>query len=458
MKQIDDLLFFKKPYLLLAVLLLFLLVPGCGGLKFKNDNDKDGITNSEDHCPDVAGIKEMNGCPDTDADGIADAEDHCPDLAGTIEMNGCPDKDNDGVPDDEDKCPDVPGAKENDGCPLADTDGDNVPDKEDQCPDAPGSRENNGCPVETQSGYVPYDNNLFFQGNRTQLDQRTLDKLKNIANVLKDNPEATIVIKGIPNGAGSDQINLALAQQRANGVKAFLAEEGIDRSRLLILGQGESLPVPDENTSAQGVSLVITGINGVSNFKKLKPPKPTSVEPVDFSLFNGCSTLESVRQKIVGALNKGGYREIRYYSLEDGFAIVTQIEQTNATWKPLAGPDRWIVGPNAAADPSKGFWYNLLNERKGRYRCIIFAIHKTIGVDYDETLNATTILTQSYLSSPYQYIPDALKQTNSLNYKVDALIYQFVKPENNTVATLSISSPNPGENLAASNILKYLKE
>jgi hypothetical protein len=30
----------------------------------------DGIYDKDDACPDVAGLKEFNGCPDTDGDGI----------------------------------------------------------------------------------------------------------------------------------------------------------------------------------------------------------------------------------------------------------------------------------------------------------------------------------------------------------------------------------------------------
>jgi hypothetical protein len=42
------------------------------------DNDKDGITNDLDRCPDVAGPMSLNGCPDSDGDGVADIDDRCP--------------------------------------------------------------------------------------------------------------------------------------------------------------------------------------------------------------------------------------------------------------------------------------------------------------------------------------------------------------------------------------------
>jgi hypothetical protein len=36
----------------------------------------------DDACPEVAGLKEFNGCPDTDGDGIQDSADACPDVFG----------------------------------------------------------------------------------------------------------------------------------------------------------------------------------------------------------------------------------------------------------------------------------------------------------------------------------------------------------------------------------------
>jgi hypothetical protein len=69
----------------------------------------DGIYDKDDACPDVAGLKEFNGCPDTDGDGIQDSADACPDVFGLAALNGCPDTDGDGVADKDDACPDVFG-------------------------------------------------------------------------------------------------------------------------------------------------------------------------------------------------------------------------------------------------------------------------------------------------------------------------------------------------------------
>jgi len=85
---------------------------------------------------------------DFDDDGVINKDDHCIDIAGPSENNGCPwpDTDGDGVLDKDDACVDVAGPKENKGCPWPDTDGDGVLDKDDACPTVPGTKEYQGCP------------------------------------------------------------------------------------------------------------------------------------------------------------------------------------------------------------------------------------------------------------------------------------------------------------------------
>ncbi|HKK75213.1 MAG TPA: thrombospondin type 3 repeat-containing protein [Saprospiraceae bacterium] len=111
--------------------------------KAPSDRDGDGVPDEADVCPDIAGKRNLAGCPDSDGDGVADQQDACPNEAGLATAQGCPDRDGDGVPDKDDECPEVAGTVN--GCP--DRDGDGVVDKNDRCPDKKGSPED-GCPEE----------------------------------------------------------------------------------------------------------------------------------------------------------------------------------------------------------------------------------------------------------------------------------------------------------------------
>jgi len=54
------------------------------------DTDGDGLIDSSDACPTVAGVASAAGCPDADGDGIADSADACPAIAAPVTPNGCP--------------------------------------------------------------------------------------------------------------------------------------------------------------------------------------------------------------------------------------------------------------------------------------------------------------------------------------------------------------------------------
>ena len=127
-------------------------------LKKPADDDKDGVANKRDKCPNTpAGVTvDAKGCPvDFDNDGVADYLDKCPKLAGSVALNGCPDTDNDGVADVDDKCPTAAGLAKFEGCP--DTDGDGVQDSKDKCPNTAAGVpvDENGCALDTDGDLVP---------------------------------------------------------------------------------------------------------------------------------------------------------------------------------------------------------------------------------------------------------------------------------------------------------------
>jgi outer membrane protein OmpA-like peptidoglycan-associated protein len=127
------------------------------------DSDNDGVIDNLDLCPQIAGLKELNGCPDSDGDGIADYQDKCPGDAGLKSLAGCPDSDGDGVSDVEDKCPDIAGLVDNDGCPDGDRDNDGVPNSKDNCPDIAGPESNGGCPpvvIDADKDGIPDDQDV----------------------------------------------------------------------------------------------------------------------------------------------------------------------------------------------------------------------------------------------------------------------------------------------------------
>lgn len=228
-------------------------VPGLEAFNGCPDTDGDGIEDSKDDCPNEAGLAELNGCPDTDGDGIADKDDKCPTVAGLKALAGCPDADGDGVTDADDKCPDVAGPAANKGCPWPDTDGDGVLDKDDKCPDVKGTVANNGCPevsAEVQKTLNEYAKTILFDTGKSTIKAQSAQVLSDIIKILKEYPTSKFTVEGHTDSVGSETLNQRLSDSRANSVKEYLIENGIDAFRLSALGYGESKPIDSNNTRA----------------------------------------------------------------------------------------------------------------------------------------------------------------------------------------------------------------
>ncbi|AQS94182.1 cell envelope biogenesis protein OmpA [Polaribacter sp. BM10] len=232
--------------------------PEVAGLKEFNgcpDADGDGIKDSDDACPNVAGLASMNGCPDADGDGVADKDDMCPSEKGTKANKGCPDSDGDGVVNKNDKCPSQAGPMANGGCPWPDTDGDGVLDKDDKCVNVAGPASNNGCPkpvinVEDENMLSEYAKAILFNVGKSSFKPGVTAKLNEMVKVMNNNPSATFVIEGHTDSSGSAPLNLRISEKRAIAVRDYLVKQGVSTTRLEAIGFGEGEPVATNKTRA----------------------------------------------------------------------------------------------------------------------------------------------------------------------------------------------------------------
>ncbi|WP_103865775.1 OmpA family protein [Aquimarina sp. I32.4] len=226
-------------------------VPGLEEFNGCPDTDGDGITDAKDDCPDTAGTAEFNGCPDTDGDGVPDPKDDCPTEAGLAALNGCPDADGDGIADGKDGCPNEAGPAANNGCPYQDKDGDGVIDKDDNCPDVAGTVANKGCPEvteEVQKTLNEYAKTILFDSGKSTIKAQSNKVLGDIIGILKEYPNAKFTVEGHTDSVGSAKLNQRLSDSRANAVKNYLTENGIDQFRLSAVGYGEDRPIVSNKT------------------------------------------------------------------------------------------------------------------------------------------------------------------------------------------------------------------
>jgi outer membrane protein OmpA-like peptidoglycan-associated protein len=227
------------------------------------DTDGDGIVDSLDKCPTVAGLAKYNGCPipDSDSDGVNDEVDKCPAIPGLAKYNGCPipDSDSDGVNDEADKCPTIKGFAKYNGCPIPDSDSDGVNDEMDKCPTVAGPASNDGCPVpipvlKVQKSIIQKVNiaakGLQFQTGKAVILKPSYIKLNTVIQILKANPTLNIDIAGYTDNSGDAAKNQKLSADRANATKDYFIKKGIAESRITTEGFGNQSPIAPNSTPA----------------------------------------------------------------------------------------------------------------------------------------------------------------------------------------------------------------
>ncbi len=223
----------------------------------EKDSDNDGLVDSKDKCPTVAGVAKYDGCPvpDTDGDGVNDENDKCPTVKGLAKYQGCPipDTDKDGINDEEDKCPTVAGVARYQGCPVPDTDKDGVNDEEDKCPTLAGVKENNGCPAikqEVAKTVLDGAKKITFVTGSAKLASSSFKGLNKVAKALNEDANLKLTVEGHCDNTGTDAINDPLSENRAKSVQTYLTTKGkVDAAKIMVVGFGSKNPIADNKTA-----------------------------------------------------------------------------------------------------------------------------------------------------------------------------------------------------------------
>ncbi|MES1210580.1 MAG: OmpA family protein, partial [Pseudomonadota bacterium] len=165
-----------------------------------------------------------------------------------------PDTDGDGILDSDDACPNDAGVKSDDaqknGCPLPkDRDGDGIVDGDDACPDAAGPTNTdparNGCPVvRIEGGQIRIREQIQFRTASASIRKQSNYILEAVVKVLREHDDITKVrIEGHTDTRGKPAANKSLSKRRAAAVVKWLVKHGIKKSRLTSEGFGQERPI-----------------------------------------------------------------------------------------------------------------------------------------------------------------------------------------------------------------------
>jgi len=103
---------------------------------------------------------------------------------------------------------------------------------------------------ETTRGLVLTLDGVLFGSNQATLAPGGMNRLAQLVTFLKAHPERRVTIEGYTDSIGSASHNLGLSQRRAEAVRSFLIQNGLDARRITATGYGEASPLAPNNTEA----------------------------------------------------------------------------------------------------------------------------------------------------------------------------------------------------------------
>src|SRR5437868_9958176 len=91
-------------------------------------------------------------------------------------------------------------------------------------------------------------NDILFDYNSFALRQESKATLQNLADNFRKYPEEQISVEGHTDAIGSHDSNQRLSEQRADGVRNYLVDQGVNGQRITSVGFGETRPKASNDT------------------------------------------------------------------------------------------------------------------------------------------------------------------------------------------------------------------
>lgn len=135
-----------------------------------------------------------------------------------------------------------------------DSDGDGVSDQFDKCPGTPAGTavDGSGCPLPKMTETAPVNNvtgfeTIQFEFNSSVLKTEAYPTLDKLSSVLRENG-GKVAVNGYASSEGTAAYNLKLSKDRANSVKTYLVNSGVNASQVATKGLGEANPIASNDT------------------------------------------------------------------------------------------------------------------------------------------------------------------------------------------------------------------
>jgi outer membrane protein OmpA-like peptidoglycan-associated protein len=123
---------------------------------------------------------------------------------------------------------------------------------------------------ETDRGLVVTLGDLLFATGKSELTGGAGPNLDKLAAFLGEYPDRTVLIEGHTDSVGSEESNYFLSQRRAESVRSYLVNRGVQANRLTTAGLGQGSPVASNDTATgrqqnRRVEVIISNATTLSN-------------------------------------------------------------------------------------------------------------------------------------------------------------------------------------------------
>jgi OmpA-OmpF porin, OOP family len=117
-----------------------------------------------------------------------------------------------------------------------------------QTPNSRGGKGKKSGPLQVKLNELLLGKTIEFDSSSSRLRNDSHRLLDAIVDVLKSGTSGQIEISGHTDKNGKEDKNVRLSQRRADAVKKYLVDKGINSARVESIGHGSSMPIADEST------------------------------------------------------------------------------------------------------------------------------------------------------------------------------------------------------------------
>jgi outer membrane protein OmpA-like peptidoglycan-associated protein len=117
---------------------------------------------------------------------------------------------------------------------------------------------------DTARGLIVNMSDVLFDTGRYTLRAGAREKLAKISGIVLSHPGLKLEVEGHTDSVGGDDYNMKLSEQRADAVRDYLVQQGLNEGIVTAKGFGKTMPVADNSTAAgrqqnRRVELVVSG-------------------------------------------------------------------------------------------------------------------------------------------------------------------------------------------------------